>query len=261
MSDEHRNGAAAAGAATHLATATDGIPPAGLLVAHSSDLHIDDAHAAHWPGGDALYPLRQVVAAARRAGADLLLLAGDVFEHNRLPQALVDAAARLLAEAECPVVLLPGNHDPLTPDSPYRRGVAEPPHVHVLGLPAPAVAFPRWELEVWGRAHVDYADMAPLHEPPARRARWRIAMAHGHYQPTAPAGRLRPSWLLHDADLVAADADYIALGHWNRPARVGGAGVCAYYSGSPELARSINLVRLLAGPPAVSRLPLDWHLP
>ena len=246
----------------HDANGQTALPAGGLLVAHSSDLHLDDAHAGRWPGGDALYQLRQVVAAARRAGADLLLLAGDVFEHNRLPQAVVDAATRLLAAAGCPVVLLPGNHDPLTAESPYRRGVAEPPNVHVLGLgEAPSVVFAHWELEVWGRAHLDYADMAPLREPPPRRARWRIAIAHGHYQPAAPEGRLRPSWLLHDADLVAADADYIALGHWNRPTRVGGAAVCAYYSGSPELARSINLVRLVPGQPTVARLPLDWRTP
>ncbi len=234
----------------------------GLVIAHSSDIHVDDAYAARLPDRDALYPLRQVVAAARQAQAALLVLAGDVFEHNRLPQAVVDAAARLLADAGCQVVLLPGNHDPLTAESPYRRGVAEPPNVHVLGLDeAPSVMFPQWELEVWGRAHQDYTDMAPLGEPPPRRARWRVAVAHGHYQPAAGPDRLRPSWLIHDADLVAADADYIALGHWNRPVRVGGDAVHAYYSGSPELARSINLVRLDAGRPTIARLPVDWYTP
>src|SRR5215210_6078594 len=131
----------------------------GVLVAHSSDIHVDDSYGPRLPGGDVLYPLRQVLRAAAAADADLVLLAGDVFEHNRLPAEVVEAAARLLGEAGRPVVMLPGNHDPLTPDSPYRRGVAEPDNVYVLGLSVGEQAlFADWDLEIWGRAHQDYLD-------------------------------------------------------------------------------------------------------
>ena len=56
--------------------------------------------------------------------------------------------------------------------------------------------------------------------------------------------RLRPSWLIGDEDLLATGADYVALGHWNAPAKVGNGGVAAYYSGSPEYAGTFNVVRL-----------------
>jgi hypothetical protein len=36
----------------------------------------------------------------------------------------------------------------------------------------------------------------------------------------------------------------LALGHWDRPMRVGNGVVPAYYSGSPDLAGTVNLVRL-----------------
>jgi hypothetical protein len=69
--------------------------------------------------------------------------------------------------------------------------------------------------------------------------------------------RLRPSWLIGDDELAATGADYIALGHWNRAAKVGGA-IAAYYSGSPEYAGTINVVRLLTGGEvAVTRAELD----
>src|SRR6266540_6442972 len=74
------------------------------------------APAAPAPGA------RQVFAAAEQAGAQVVLLAGDIFDHNRQPLAFLDRAARLLADAGRPVVILPGNHDPLTPDSVCRRG-------------------------------------------------------------------------------------------------------------------------------------------
>jgi DNA repair exonuclease SbcCD nuclease subunit len=41
----------------------------------------------------------------------------------------------------------------------------------------------------------------------------------------------------------ATGADYVALGHWDRPAQVGSGTVPAYYSGSPEWAKTVNLIR------------------
>jgi hypothetical protein len=68
--------------------------------------------------------------------------------------------------------------------------------------------------------------------------------------------RLRPSWLIGDDELAATGADYIALGHWNRAAKVGE--VAASYSGSPEYAGTVNVVRLLGGGNVeVARVQLD----
>ncbi|PHQ82520.1 MAG: hypothetical protein COB65_08955, partial [Thalassobium sp.] len=111
--------------------------------------------------------------------------------------------------------------------------------VTVLGVTHDeAVVFPELGLEIWGHAHRDYDDMAPLAEPRRRSTSWQIAMAHGHYQ-AAPdmTTMLRPSWLISDAEIAATGADYVALGHWNRSVRVGNGAVVAYHSGSPELAR------------------------
>jgi DNA repair exonuclease SbcCD nuclease subunit len=72
-------------------------------------------------------------------------------------------------------------------------------------------------------------------------------MGHGHYEPPETwHNPLRPSWLISDAMIAATRADYVALGHWDRAAKVGGGGVPAYYSGSPEHVNTVNLVRLTA---------------
>ena len=52
-------------------------------------------------------------------------------------------------------------------------------------------------------------------------------------------------------------ADYVALGHWNRAIRVGAGAATAYYSGSPDYASTVNVVRLGAAGVAVTALPLD----
>jgi DNA repair exonuclease SbcCD nuclease subunit len=224
-----------------------------VVLVHSSDVHVDDR------GG--LRGLEAVLTTAGTLGADLVLLAGDTFENNQLSPAILDLAARLLAEAGRQVVILPGNHDPALPDSVFvLHGMARIPNVSILGVThQEAVSFPASDLEIWGHAHRDYFDMAPLRGPRPRSTRWQVAMAHGHYEPPETrANPLRPSWIFGDEEIAATGADYLALGHWDRPMRVGNGAVPAFYSGSPELARTINLVRLTAGEVIVTREALIW---
>jgi len=165
------------------------------------------------------------------------------------------------AAAALPVVILPGNHDPAVADSVYLRGrMARVPNLHVLGVTHDeAVLFSELGLEIWGRAHRDYSDMVPFERIRPRATRWQIAVGHGHYEPSPDRStRLRPSWLIGDAEIAATGADYVALGHWNRAVKVGGHAPAAYYSGSPEYAGTINLVRLMQdGDVQVSRVALD----
>jgi DNA repair exonuclease SbcCD nuclease subunit len=227
-----------------------------IIAVHSSDVHVNDAYVPPEYGGDGTAGLRAVLEAARALDAHVVLLVGDTFEHNRLPDALIGRARALLAEARREVVILPGNHDPAIDDAVVRR--IDLPNVHVLGVTASErVRFDRLDLEVWGNAHLDYHDMAPLARPPERAARWRIALAHGHYEPDMSIyGEVRPSWLIGDDDLAAAQSDYVALGHWNRAVRVGGRHVEAHYSGSPDFAQTVNVVRLSEAGVAVTREPL-----
>ena len=225
-----------------------------VIVVHSSDVHVDSGYE------DGVLGLRLVQATARSLSANLLILAGDTFENNRLPRDLLDEAARLLCQAEMPVVILPGNHDPAMPESAFLRGGLDAlPNVHVLGITHEhAVHFPELDLEIWGHAHRDYGNMEPLRNPRQRHTQWQIAMAHGHYEPVPDrSGRLNPSWLISDEEIAATGADYVALGHWNRAIQVGDGAVAAYYSGSPDLAATVNLVRLTRdGRVVVSREPL-----
>jgi DNA repair exonuclease SbcCD nuclease subunit len=218
-----------------------------IVLVHSSDLHVDDEPDEPGYGDDGTSGLRWVLDTARAVAADYVLLVGDTFDNNRQSAAILQRVTTMLAEAGRPVVILPGNHDPLTPDSVYRRsGIAALPDVHVIGLTHEiAVAFPDHGLEFWGHAHHHYDDMVPLRAPRPRAARWHVALAHGHYEPDG-VPPLRPSWLISDGQIAATGADYLALGHWNRPAPAGTGTVPAFYSGSPALAGTVNLVRLSA---------------
>jgi DNA repair exonuclease SbcCD nuclease subunit len=231
-----------------------------IIVAHTSDIHVDHVYTAEIHGGDGTAGLACVLNAARGIGADVVLLAGDTFDCHRLPDELIDRTAAVIAAAAIPVVLLPGNHDPVLPEAVFhRKSLSQVQNLHILGLThEEAVVFPALDLEIWGRAHRDYGDMIPFETVRPRQSRWQIATAHGHYVPTPDRVTWpRPSWLIGDDEIAATGADYVALGHWNSPAKVGNGTVAAYYSGSPEFAGTFNVVRIGGAGVSVTREKLD----
>ena len=215
-----------------------------VVLIHTSDLHVEDDVVGRYHG---LLGLQAVLEKAQALAAHIVLLAGDTFDHHRVSQPMLRRTRDLLADAAIPVVLLPGNHDSILPDCLFRR--AELPglaHVHVLGVTHPdGVLFAEHDLEVRGRALHGFGDMAPLHGPSPRTMRWQIVMAHGHYVPPEEwEAQSHRAWRISDAALAATGADYVALGHWDRATPVGDGSVPAYYSGSPDLAGTVNVIRL-----------------
>jgi DNA repair exonuclease SbcCD nuclease subunit len=193
-----------------------------VLLVHSSDLHVDDDRSPGFYHG--LVGLRAVIGVAHKLGADAMLLAGDTFDNARIPGRILDQAAAILASAPMPVVMLPGNHDPLMPECLYRRaGIVGLPQVHVLGLTHPdAILFDELGLEVCGIAHRGLQDQAPLGPARPRRRRFQVVMAHGHYVPPAEwSDQAHRAWKFSDDAVAQSGADYIALGHWDRATPVG----------------------------------------
>ena len=56
---------------------------------------------------------------AEEAGAEFVVVAGDVFEHNQLTPRVVSQSLEAMRSIGVPVYLLPGNHDPLDASSVY----------------------------------------------------------------------------------------------------------------------------------------------
>ena len=218
---------------------------------HTSDLHLGCDSRASASRDHGVGNLEAVLGLAREVQADLVLIAGDMFDNPRVKPDLIARAGELLGQSGLATVILPGNHDPHLDGTLYAtHGALFPDNVHIFTSASGEVRLlPNLDIQVWGRAHISYDNSSPLNPPPAwiteensERYLWRIAMAHGHYHETVADDHR--SYLIHDDHLAWADADYIALGHVERHVQVGPPGPLASYPGAPELTGGATLVDL-----------------
>ncbi|MFN3602194.1 MAG: exonuclease SbcCD subunit D [Dietzia sp.] len=175
-------------------------------------------------------------------GAEFVVVAGDAFEDNAVPRSVVLRAAEVLAAFPVPVLILPGNHDPLDVSSVLRcrdfssavDGGAvtvicdsEPlevrPGVEVVGVP-------------WTSKRPDPARLPALLAELAPTDSLRVLLAHGGtdevYGGDSPSVEAIRVAELEDA-VGAGHLDYVALGDRHSVTRVG-SGDRIWFSGSPE---------------------------
>ncbi len=181
-----------------------------------------------------LETVARVMAVAREQGAEFVLIAGDLFEDNQVADTLVHQVLRILGDAApIPVYVLPGNHDPLGPNSVYNRRAfqAAPANVLTIRVAEPIV------LDRIGTVLLPYpiAQKRSSEDPTAKLPEFdgdalvRIGVTHGSLR---IEGKYQP-----DDFPIALDAaerrglDYLALGHWH--SFYAHAGRCVY-PGSPE---------------------------
>jgi len=179
---------------------------------------------------------RAIVDRALADQVDLVLIAGDLFDHNRVPGETVAFVRAELNRLRQPVVILPGNHDALTTNAVYDRHdvAAGASHIHVIrGVDGEVIDFPELEAVVWGRAMEDHTpEFQPLAQIPRRvDRRWCLAMAHGFFY----EDRRRPerSSPIFADEIRDTGWDYLALGHQHVQMDVSQGNVAAYYSGAP----------------------------
>ena len=123
-----------------------------------SDLHLDTPFAWAPPAVGRLrrQDLRDVLVAtvelAATVGADALVLAGDIYEHDRLNPDTAAFVERILNASRVPVLVTPGNHDWLGPSSLWATA-SWADHVHIFDGASlePFALAPGFT--IWGAAH------------------------------------------------------------------------------------------------------------
>jgi DNA repair exonuclease SbcCD nuclease subunit len=223
---------------------------------------------------DRIDAIRRIGELAREHEAAFVVVAGDVFESNQVARQTVVRALEAMAAIPVPVLLLPGNHDPLDAASVYRSptfGQRRPANVSVLDEAAAVAPAGTAGIEVVG---APWRNKQPLGDlgtgrlralAPCAPGRSRVLVGHGCVETLAP-DRSRPE-VIRCAEANAALADgrihYLALGDRHSTTDVGETGAI-WYSGAPVATDfdeidpgNVLLVELEPGArPAVTRLPL-----
>ncbi len=218
-----------------------------MKLVHTSDIHLDMCFSAYrMPpgfGSRRRQGLKDVFRGiVQRAGnwpADALLIAGDLFDLDRVSR---DTVGLMLHEFRAvphvPVIIAPGQSDPFTPLSPYATETW-PKNVTIFQRPQwENVTVANGALTVHGfgydRKEPAANPFGALSIPEADRGRVHVAVAHGAERGHRAADR--PGCLPFDAHVaVAPGLSYLALGHVHAATRVTGEFTTEmWYSGSPE---------------------------
>ncbi|MPY95545.1 MAG: hypothetical protein GEV08_21555 [Acidimicrobiia bacterium] len=212
-----------------------------LRLLHTADLHVAGGFTTPKSCGGGHECLCSILSVERMVAeheVDALLVAGDLFDHGRVPAGLVAEVFDVLARLPVPCVLLAGNHDVHDAAGIYRRHADEVSRagVHFLadGLGSTLELFDG-ALTLWGKAMDEHSPAyRPLHGvAPRPDESWYVVLGHGHYVGDVPPEREMRSSPITAPDIAATRADYVALGHWHVTTDVSEDGVAAWYPGSP----------------------------
>ncbi len=226
--------------------------PAMLRLLHTADVHLGARHADLGEQAAAqrerqFAAFRGTVDLALAEKADVLLVAGDLFDSNTQPRRSVERVAaelKRLADAAIRTVIIPGTHDVYDGASVYRAYdlaalAGLPPDTDrlvVLTPERPDVVLGPLDLVVHGRVFATKrAPRSPLAGFDAAdddRATWHVGMIHGSL--LIPERTEHDEVVFTSEEVAGSHLDYLALGHWHSTQR-GRAGATLWaYSGAPE---------------------------
>lgn len=201
-----------------------------IKILHSADWHMDAPLRQFSPEQRSDLRQRQlalpglIADTAERAGCDLALLSGDIFDGAYTPESL-EAVRRGLERMGIPVFIAPGNHDFYGEKSPWFREVW-PDNVHIFTKQEIcSVPIPQLDCRVYGGAFTQMDCPGLLEDFRAECAeRYAVMVLHGD-----PTGADSPYCPVSAAQARDSGLDYLALGHIHAPGRFGaGAGMCAW---------------------------------
>lgn len=179
--------------------------------------------------------LGRVLSLAREQRVDFVVVAGDLFEHNRVSDAVVQRVAHTLRRAALPVFIIAGNHDYYGTSSVYLRETFRQSGATVLGEQTPLVLA---ELDVTlypcscMETRSPESPIAWVQKQPGTT--YHVCIAHGNLvEHIAGSNHDFP---LRAADITQLGMDYTALGHWHsvHPDPERDTSSPFFYSGTPE---------------------------
>ncbi len=205
----------------------------GMKILHSADWHLDSPYTGRTQEqrdtlrrAERKIP-RKVADLCRREGCDLMLLAGDLFDGPYTREGY-EALYTALEECGVPVFISPGNHDFVSPDSPWVRE-KWPENVHIFKGGMESVVLPELDCRIYGAGFqsMDCENrMKDFHTEVQER--FCLAVLHGD-----PINVTSPYNPMTTAQIRASGLDYLALGHIHKAGLFHAGGTICAWPGCP----------------------------
>ena len=224
-----------------------------LRIIHTADVHLG---ARHDDLGEQASAQRErqfaafvaTIDLALSEKADLVLIAGDLFDSNVQPRRSVERVAaelKRLAAAKIRTVVIPGTHDAYDRSSIYRAydlkalsgSTPDDDWVTVLTPERPSIHITSCDVVVHGPVFATKrAPHSPLQDLDVAgqraKAAWQVGMVHGAL--SIPGKTDRDDVVITTDEIAASGLDYLALGHWHSAQQARAGTVTYAYAGAPE---------------------------
>lgn len=205
-----------------------------IKILHSADWHLDapmSGHSAqesdHLRAESRKLP-QKIVKLCKAQQCDLLLLSGDLFDGQ--PGAdTVRSVQQALMQAEIPVFIAPGNHDPISPESPYSQP-GWPENVHIFRQQRiTSLTVPELDCRIYGAGYESMDCPALLKGfQKSGEEKWHIGVLHAE----ADTGTSAYCPITRD-QLRASGFNYLALGHIHKSGSLRAADTLCAWPGCP----------------------------
>ncbi len=209
-----------------------------IKILHCADIHIGAAETflgtrANKRRFETLFTFEKIIKLAIENDVRLLLIAGDLFDSNKIEDIFVERVFSAIENAkEIEFVFAAGNHDPLDSASPFVTR-ALPDNLHVLKTEDDCITFDAFSTRVYGRSFGEAYMRGQSYFPlvPPKDDYVNIMCIHGELRSDLGSdyNSITPGFI------KSCGMDYIALGHVHKRTEVSlvGKTYCAY-CGCPE---------------------------
>ena len=198
-----------------------------LKVMHTADIHLGTkfsglGNKSNLQREQLRTTFKNVIATAINEGANIVLIAGDLFDANQQPQRNIDLVIEqfhLLKEKNIPVCLVPGTHDSLDSSSIYRKVDFEGKCSNLKIFTDENMSckeYPDLDLTVYGKPNLSNRSYtSPLKGlTPSTSSKFHIALAHGSFY--IPGRTAEDDHVFRLEEIQSSGMNYLALGHWHR---------------------------------------------
>lgn len=211
-----------------------------IKILHTADIHLDspfslyDVSRAKARKNELRGTFSSLMLYAKSEKFNIVLMAGDLFDSEYATKETLDLMISQFAQnPNCKFVISPGNHDPLSQKSPYRKADF-PSNVYIFGSDdITKFSFDDIGVDVYGWAFTE----SKKQDNPLRRGKLvldknKINILCAHADMTSAESDNCP---MTEADIASSGFDYVALGHIHAGGDVKKAGSTYYaYSGCLE---------------------------